>query len=350
MNWSRRLFLVLGLIGFTGSAANAADDAVARFYDGKLLRLIIGSPAGGAIDQLVRAVGRHMVNHIPGKPTFIPVNMDGAGSRVAANWLYNVAPRDGTTIGNVTQGTALDQARKESGIQFDVAKFNWLGNPLLVNDVLISWTQSGLLTIDDVLSKGGLLCGGSASSSPSVINPRMLKMLTGADIKIILGYPGNNDRMIAMERGELNCIGGTNLDSASVLFGPQLEAHKISVLVQYGTDEDRGISKFAGHRVPLILSFAHDDTDRAALKLINSGVTFGRPLLAPPGVPEERVEALRRAFDETMHDADFLADAERQKLKIHPVSGERLQLLATDIAGAQDVIVSRANELVGAQP
>lgn len=137
--------------------------------------------------------------------------MLGAGSRVAANWLYNAAPKDGTVIGNVTQDTPIDQVMKDEGVQFDVSRFNWIGNPQAVNTITLTWRASGLDTIADVRAKGGLICGGSAAASPSVIFPQILKNLTGADIRIISGYPSSQDIGVAMQRGELNCLGASTL-------------------------------------------------------------------------------------------------------------------------------------------
>jgi tripartite-type tricarboxylate transporter receptor subunit TctC len=324
-----------------GGAADAADE-IADFYQGRQMRLIIGEPAGGGIDLLTRTVGRHIGKHIPGNPTVLPVNMPGAASRVAANWLYNVAPKDGSVIGMISQGAPLDQARKEPGIQYDVARFNWLGNPLMINGIMLSWRASGLATVDDIVKKGGMICGASGASSPSFINPQMLKTLTGADIRIILGYPGNQDRLLAMQRGEVNCTGGINMSTAGATFAEPMKAKQVAIIAQYGTEKDPTISAYEGREVPLITEFAQSETDRQALDLINSGITFGRPILAPPDVPPVRVAALRKAFDATVKDPEFLADAARQKLEINPIEGVKLQHLAEEIAKATGAVVERA--------
>jgi tripartite-type tricarboxylate transporter receptor subunit TctC len=271
--------------------------------------------------------------------------MPGAGGRLAANWLYNVAPKDGTFIGNVYQNTAIDQAMKEKEIRYDIAEFNWIGNPLVINSTILTWTASGLNTIADVKAKGGLICGGSAGTA-SIINPQILNNLIGTGIRIIAGYQGNPDVGLAMERGEVNCLGSSNLSSARVMFAAHLADHRMSILVQWGTQKDPAISAYAGHDVPLVSEFAQNDMDRKVLDLINSGITFGRPLLAPPGVPRERIEALRQAFDATMKDPEFLADAQAQTLDVNPISGAKLQRLATTMAATPDALVARANELV----
>ncbi len=307
--------------------------------------VVIGQAAGGGVDALIRTVARHLGRHIPGDPTLIPQNMPGAGGRLAANWLYNIAPKDGTVIGNVYQNTAIDQAMKQKEVRYDIAKFNWIGNPLVINSTILTWTASGLNTIADVKAKGGLVCGGSAGTA-SIINPQILNNLIGANIWIIAGYQGNPDVGLAMERGEVNCLGSSNLSSARVMFGSYLEDHKMSILVQWGTEKDPAISAYAGRDVPLVSEFAQNDMDRKVLDLINSGITFGRPMLAPPGVPQARVEAFRAAFDATMKDPDFLADARAQTLDVNPISGVKLQALAASMANTSDEIVARANELV----
>ena len=343
--WRHRgVAALLGVLGLQATAF-AADD-VADFYRGKQVRVIIGSAAGDGIDVLVRTVARHMGKHLPGAPTFLPQNMPGAGSRVAANWLYNVAPKDGSVIGNITQNTPFDQALKEPGIQFDVGQFNWIGNALMINSVILTWTASGLTTIDDVKTKGGLICGGSGGTSPSLVNPQILKNLTGADIRIISGYKGNSDIGLAMERGEVNCLGSTNLSSARVMFSSQLKERQMSVLVQYGTEKDPSISAYAGREVPLIGDLARDAADRRVVNLVTASTTFGRPLLAPPGTPAERVEALRRAFDAATKDPEFLAEAAKLNLDVNPVPGERLQKLAAEVAATGDDVVARAKALV----
>jgi tripartite-type tricarboxylate transporter receptor subunit TctC len=343
------LCLCVAFFAVRAEQARSADDAGAAFYQGKQMRIVIGEPAGGGIDLLTRTVARHIGKHIPGNPTLVPENMPGAGSRVAANWLYNVATKDGSVIGMISQGAPLDQARKEPGIQYDVARFNWLGNPLMINGIMLTWRESGLTTVDEIRQKGGLICGASGASSPSYINPQMLKTLTNADIKIILGYPGNNDRLIAMQRGELNCTGGINMSTAGVTFADPMKNHKLAVIVQYGTEKDPAISAYEGREVPIITDLAKNDLDRNALNLINSGITFGRPILAPPDVPAERVAVLRRAFDETMKDRDFLEDAARQKIEINPIDGTHLQRLAEEIARATGAVVDRATAFLATQ-
>ena len=214
--------------------------------------------------------------------------MPGAGTRTAANWLYNVAPKDGTAVGTLVQSTPVDQALGEPGIRFDAAKFNWIGNPIVDNLVTLSWSASGLATLDDVKSKGGLFCG-STGGGPTTVFPRVINQLLGTQIKVIAGFRGQSAVNIAMERGEVNCIGGTTWSSVKATMRPMLEARKISLLVQWGASADPEISDYARRKVLLIQDFGQTELDRRVLVFIGSGAAFGRPLLAPPGVPIERI-------------------------------------------------------------
>jgi tripartite-type tricarboxylate transporter receptor subunit TctC len=333
---------------FLAQSAVAAD-AVADFYKGKQIRVVVGQQAGGTLDLLVRSLVRHMVKHVPGQPTVVVQNMEGAGSRIAANWLYTVAPKDGTVWGSVTQGTPMDQVRGEPGVQFDVAKFNWIGNPLATNSIMVTWTASGLVTLDDIRKKGGLICGATGASSPTVINPTVFKNLSGIDLKIISGYGGVNDTVLAMARGEVNCLGATNLPAAQLLWPTEFKEGKTSIFVQVGTDKDPAISAFMGRDIALVTDFAKTDADRTVVNLINSGITFGRPILLPPDVPADRVEALRKAFDETVKDPAFIAEAKAQNADPIPVTGKRLQDLAIQAASSGPEVVARVNELTKVQ-
>ena len=340
----RRIRYIIVLSGMLSGGSHAAD--VADFYRGKQIRLVIGTDVGGGYDIYARAVSRHIGKHIPGNPTIIPQNMNGAGSRIAANWVYNVGAKDGTIIGAVNQGTPLDQARKQEGVQFDSARINWIGNPVVDNLNTTSWAASGIATIEEVRSKGGLICGGSGATTPGLVFPQVLNNLFGTSIKIISGYAGTGSLNLAMERGEINCIGGyawSSITSGSPLW---LSDHRVNILVQWGLEKSPAVRAYTGRDVPLILDFARDDLELQALKLIVSGVTIGRPLFVAPEVPAERVEALRDAFDATMKDPEFLADAAKQAMIVNPISGSTLQRVATETARASAAVVGRADELM----
>jgi tripartite-type tricarboxylate transporter receptor subunit TctC len=327
----------------TSEPCRAEED---NFYAGKNIALVVGFDAGGGYDLYARTVARYWVSHIPGRPAFVPQNMPGAGTRTAGNWLFNLAPKDGTAVGTIVQSSAVDQALGEPGIRFDAARFNWTGNPIVDNLVTIAWSASGLATLDDVKTKGGLFCG-STGGGPTTIFPRVINQLLGTQIKVIAGYPGQNAVNIAMERGEVNCIGGTTWSSVKATMRPMLDARKINILAQWGATKDAEISNYAGRDVPLIQELGQTDLDRRVLTFIGSGAAFGRPLLAPPGVPAERVAMLRRAFDRTVADPEFLAEAMRLNMDIKPLAGEELQRIATDAVRLSSESLARAKELIG---
>jgi tripartite-type tricarboxylate transporter receptor subunit TctC len=337
-----RLAFILS-IALAISAPCSAQD----FYAGKSIQLVIGFDVGGGYDLYARTVARHWARHIPGNPTFVPQNMPGAGTRIAANWLYNVAPKDGTAVGTLVQSTAVDQALGEPGIRFDAAQFNWLGNPIVDNLVTLSWSASGLATLEDVKTKGGLFCG-STGGGPTTVFPRVINQLLGTQIKVVTGYPGQTAVNIAMERGEVNCIGGTTWSSVKATMRPMLDARKLNMLVQWGATKDPEISAYANRDVPLIQELGQADLDRRVLLFIGSGAALGRPLLAPPSVPRERIDILRQAFDRTMKDPEFLAETARLNMDIKPLGGAELQRIATDIVQSRPEDQARVKELIGA--
>src|SRR5262245_43171231 len=187
------------LFGISASMPTPSGAQEAEFFAAKNIQLVVGFDVGGGYDLYARTVARHWSRHIPGHPTFVPQNMPGAGTRTAANWLYNVAPKDGTAVGTIVQSSPVDQALGEPGIRFDAAKFSWLGNPVVDNLVTLSWSASGLATLDDVKSKGGLFCG-STGAGPTTVFPRVINQLLGTQIKVVAGYPGQTAVNIAMER------------------------------------------------------------------------------------------------------------------------------------------------------
>ncbi len=340
-----RVGLFLPLLLGPSVAIDAVSAQEASFYTGKKVQLVVGFDAGGGYDLYARTVARHLTRHIPGHPAFVAQNMPGAGSRVAGNWLYNLAPKDGTAIGTIVQTSAIDQALGEPGIRFDAGKFNWIGNPTVDNLVTIAWSASGLATLDDVRTKGGLFCGGTGGG-PTMMFPQVINRLLGTSIKVVAGYPGVSAVNLAMERGEVNCVGGTTWSSIKSTMRPMLEERKINVLVQWGPARDPEISAYAGREVPLAQELGRSDLDRRVLGFISSGAAMGRPLLAPPGVPPERVTMLRRAFDATMKDPGFLADAAKSSMEVKPLIGEELQRIATEVTQSPPESLAQARELI----
>lgn len=328
------------------AAVPASADEVADFYKGKTVTIAIGFGPGGTYDAYARLFARHMSKHIPGNPTVVPQQMPGAGSRLAANWLYNVAPKDGTALGAIGENSALDQALKAEGIQFDVAKFNWIGNAIYDTNITYVMASSGIGSIDDVLKKGGLICGGTGASSPSIMQPMILNNLLNAKAKIVSGYPGGGDVNLAMERGEVNCRGSNTWNSVKSTTVQWIEQRKVNILVQFATKKNPDISKYQGRDVPTIVELAKTETDRKALAALVSGAVFGRSLVAPPGVPPVRIAALRKAWDEAIKDPAFRAEAEKAKFDLNPVPGVELQKIAQTAAVLSPEVEKRVHQLV----
>jgi tripartite-type tricarboxylate transporter receptor subunit TctC len=232
--------LIAGAL-LAGSAAPASAQTIADFYKGKRVNLVIGYGTGGGYDFYARLLARFIGDHIPGKPTIVAQNMPGAGSRGAANWLYNVAPKDGTAIAMIGQATPLDQALGQPGIQFDVRRFNWIGNMVVVNNLLFVSAKTGVATIAEA-RKTPLAIGSTGASSPSVLYPQVSNNLLGTKFKIVSGYPGGGDINLAVERGEVDGRGSDSWASLKANNPDWLRERKVNILFQVGPGEK--IDKF----------------------------------------------------------------------------------------------------------
>jgi tripartite-type tricarboxylate transporter receptor subunit TctC len=314
------------------------------FYQGKTVQIVVGFDAGGGYDAYARLIGRTLSKHIPGNPTVVVQNKPGAGSRVAANWLYNVAPKDGTVIGSVVQSTPIDQIFQQPGVSYDAAQFNWIGNPIVDNLVSITSRQSGLNSLDVVRSKGGMICG-SSGAGPTVTFANAIGRLLSTNVRLVSGYPGVSAVMLAMQRNEVNCNAGQAWSSMKATMAQLMREGRLNVVVQWGTDSDPDISSTVGSDVPMITSYARSEVDRRALRLLASTSPLSRPLVAPPGLPAERVALLREAFDKTMGDPTFLAEAQRSGMDIKPISGAAIQTLVDSVVRSPPDDIAAARQL-----
>lgn len=265
--------------------AHAQD--VASFYRGKQITLVIGYGPGGGYDIYARMLGRFMGAHIPGHPTIVAQNMPGAGSRSAANWLFRVAPQDGSVIATLGQATPTDQVLGQPGVQFDARKFNWIGNTSVVNNILYVSAASGVSAFAQTKTKS-LAIGATGASSPSVIYPQVSNNLLGSKFRIIAGYPGGGDINIAVERHELDGRGSDSWASIKATHSDWLQNHTINILFQVGPRREADLPD-----VPLWTELATTDDQRQILTLLSGDVSVGRPILTAPNVPAERVNALR---------------------------------------------------------
>jgi tripartite-type tricarboxylate transporter receptor subunit TctC len=316
-------------------AAPARADSVADFYRGKRINLVIGFGTGGGYDTYARLLARFIGEHIPGNPGVVAQNMPGAGSRGAANWLYRVAPKDGTVVATLGQGTATDQALGQPGIQFDARRFNWLGNMVVVNNILFVWAATGVRTIEDAKKKP-LSIGATGASSPSVLYPQVSNNLLGTKFKSVSGYPGGGDINLAVERGEVDGRGSDSWASIKATNPGWLADKKVNILFQVGPKREADLPD-----VPLWSELAQNDEQRQILDVLSGDVAVGRPILTAPDIPAERVGALRQAFDETMKDPKFLAAAEQANMYFNPIGGEELQRIVGRILNPSPEVMAK---------
>jgi tripartite-type tricarboxylate transporter receptor subunit TctC len=331
--------LLVGVCALLGAHASRAD-AVEDFYAGKQVSLFIGYSPGGGYDTYARVLARHIGKHIPGEPTVVPQNMPGAGSLTLANYLYNIAPKDGTAFGTFGRGLAMEKLLGGSGIRFDAAKFSWLGSLNNEVSICVSWHGSGIKSVAD-LRTHRFIVGGTGSGSDTAIFPLVLKNLLGFDIKLIPGYPGGNDVLLAMERGEVDGRCGWSWATVKATRPDWVEEGKINILLQLALDKHPDLPD-----VPLVTELARTEDERQAMELIFARQVMGRPYTAPPGVPAERLDALRRAFDATARDPEFLADAAKVGLELNPVSGEQIDAVIARIYGARPSAVKLATDAI----
>ena len=319
----------------SGSLAHA--QSAADFYKGKNLEFYIGYSVGGGYDLYARTIARHLGKHIPGNPTVLPKNMEGAGSLRLANWLYRVGPKDGSVIGTIGRGTGFDPLLGQQGAQFDGTKFTWIGSANNEVSVCVSWNAtSGITKFEDLFTKE-MTVGGTSMSADTDQFPRVLNGVLGTKMKIVSGYPGGNDVVLAMERGEIQGRCGWSWSSVKSTHHVWLDENKMTVLAQVALHKHPDLPD-----VPLVIDLAKTDEQKQILKLIFARQTMGRPYLAPPGIPADRAEVLRKAFMDTMQDPDFIADAEKAQLELNPVDGADLQKLVAEVYQTPPEVAKKA--------
>jgi len=332
--------LAVGLVVWTQTAS---AQSVADFYKGKTLELYVGYGPGGGYDQYGRLLARHIGKYIPGKPDVIVRNMPGAGSAKLAAYMHEVAPKDGLQIGAIASTVAFDpllgNENGENSVKFDPRTLNWLGSMDAFTPIGVAWHTSGIKTIEDA-KKREVILGAPGANTPSAYNPLALNALVGTKFKLIVAYPGGNDVNLALERGEVEAR--HNIWASWVSGHPEwLKEKKIVQLVQIGLVKHRDLPD-----VPLMMDLAKNPEDRAALKLMSSDVAFARPFATTPGVPAERVAALRRAFDATMKDADLLAECAKANRDLSPSTGEQVQAVVLEVLKAPAPVLAKVNTII----
>ena len=315
----------------SGSAAVAED-----FFTGKQISLIISTGVGGSFDANARILARYLGGHLPGKPTVVPKNMPGAGHVRAANYLYNQAPSDGTTIGALVPAFILGQVFDGRGVQFNAAKFKWIGATSTGNSTVYAWHSAGISSIEDAM-KGQVLMGATGVGSYTTLYPTVLNNVVGTKFKIIAGYDSAAQINLAMERGEVQGRAGNNLSSLKQENPEWLIDKKVVLLVQVGLERD---AEFPA--VPLITELGQTDEQRRILHVFSVDVILGRPLLAPPGLSAERLAILRKGYDDAVNDPAFMKESGNLALGDKPLSGAFIEREVTDLVATPRDIIEKA--------
>jgi tripartite-type tricarboxylate transporter receptor subunit TctC len=332
-------FWMAAAIAFVGIAALGSGvfaQSGEDFYKGRNVDLYIGYSVGGAYDLYARVIGRHLGAHIAGDPTLVPKNFEGAGSLRLANFLYRVAPQDGSAIGTIGRGIAFDPLLIGQGDAFDAQKFGWIGSANNEVSVCVARSDSGITKFEDLFTKE-LTVGGTGTSADTDQFPRVLNHVLGTHFKIVEGYPGGNDVMLAMERGEVQGRCGWSWSSVKSTHKSWIDDKRMVVLIQLSLSKHPELPD-----VPLVMDFAKTDKQRQILKMVFARNVMGRPYLAPPNLPANRLAALRDAFMATMEDKDFLAEAGKAQLEINPVSGADVETLVKDVYATPADVVAEA--------
>jgi len=334
--------VVLLLAAVTCAAAQSAEN----FYRGKTISLLIGIQAGGAYDGYARLLARHLGRHIPGEPAIVPQNMPGAASLVLANYLYTAAARDGLVVGAVQRGMPLNPLYSvggSSGARYDATRFTWIGSMSSETGVLLAMSRSGLSNFAELFDKELIVGAEGGGTSDSELFARLTNAVLGTRARIVTGYRGSTDVLLAIENGEVNGIfvgGWTGIREKA---NPWLASNAAKLLVQLAVRSDPMFPD-----VPVIMDYAHDDRQRQILRLAFSSQLWGRPYVAPPGLPPERARLLREAFQATLRDPAFLAEAKKLGFDISPLSGEEMVgLIAGLYASPADVIEATRAALRG---
>jgi tripartite-type tricarboxylate transporter receptor subunit TctC len=330
----RSLAVPLAVVVVALLPATAAAQPVADFYRGKTVSLILGYPGGGSNGIYARAVARHIGRHIPGNPTVIFRSMPGAGSLVAANHLFNLAPKDGTTLGFISATIPLEELLGMSGAKFKSAEFNWIGRVAPGVNMTFVKDTSPVKSIQDVYKREVIL-GASGRSSTVFIYPAVLSNVIGAKFKMVLGYASSPEAMLAMERGEVEGH-STSLEVVRALHPTWLSEKKITILVQYALSRHPELPD-----VPMSWELGRNAEEQHLLKVVAHATEVGKMIMAPPAIPADRVQALRRAFDLTMKDPEFVAELTSNRVELGIMAGEDLQKLVVDLGATPPAMVDK---------
>jgi tripartite-type tricarboxylate transporter receptor subunit TctC len=330
----------LAALAVLAARVPAQAQTVADFYRGKSIEVLISSSAGGGYDAYSRMLARHMGRYIPGNPVLVPKNMAGGGGIRATNFLYNAAPKDGLSIAIINRGVPFEPLLGNKSAQFDATRLQWIGSTNDEVSICAAWHTTGVERYEQVLERE-LVVGGSGIGADTYQFPKIANGVLGTKFKIVTGYPGGNDIDLAMERQEVQGRCGWSWSSVKATHPTWLPEKKFNILFQMGLSKHPELP-----HTPLILDLAKSDEDRAILRLIFGRQVMAWPFATPPGVPQDRVDALRAAFDKTMRDKDFLAEAAKAKFEVRPVTGLHIQKLVQEAYTTPTSLVRKVVELL----
>ncbi len=329
-------FALAGVLALATAPCAFAQDSVAKFYKDKTIRVIVSSEPGGGYDNYGRMFAKHMPRFIPGNPTMIVQNMPGGGGLTAANFIYNVAPKDGTVIGQVQRNVPFVAIQGQPGPQFDPTKFNWIGSMNNEVNACVALTSTNVKTVEEAKKKVVIMGGSGPNDTEQT--PAVLNNVLGTKFKIISGYPSSSAVTLAVERGEVEGI-CSSYSSLITRNGAWFKEKKVNVLVQNSGKKHADMPN-----VPLSSELATNKEDRQLLELNDARLVVGRPFLAAPDVPADRIKALRKAFDDMVKDKEFLADVEKVKMELAPVGGDEVQELIVRVAATPKAVIDRLND------
>ncbi len=327
--------LLASLVVASTTPAAAQADTLA----GKSVQMIIGFGAGGGYDLWGRTLGRHIGKHLPGNPNVVPQNIPGAGSYTAASYIFNIAPKDGTALGIIARDAALGPLTGATGARFDPTRLSWIGTPTKETNVCIAFHTAPVKTVQDLYDKQ-LILGDTGPGTGTRSYPKVLNELLGMKFKLVGGFPSSAEVFLAMERGEVDGI-CESLDSIKNRRPDWIPTGKVAILFQGGEQPNPELKG-----VPFVLDLARTDEQRKTIEFLYAGQGIGRPFVAPPDLPADRLKMLRDAFNATMKDADFVAETKKSKLELEPEDGEHLAALIAKIYATPKPIVDKIGNLI----
>jgi tripartite-type tricarboxylate transporter receptor subunit TctC len=326
-------------VSFTPAAGMAAD-----FYSGKSVVVTVGSSAGGGYDGYARFLGRHWGKFIPGTPKFVVKNMPGAGSLKATNYIYNVAPKDGLNVAGIQNGVVFEPLFKVMGkgreAKFDPMKLNWIGATTKETSVMVVWHSTPFKSIEDV-RKARVLTGASGPTTSYAVYPRLMNATMGTNIRVVMGYNGTSGITLALERGELQAMTGWDFSSLASRKGDWIRDKKVRILVQFGAKKHPKMAN-----VPLASSLTTNKVNRDVLELIAARQEVGRPYVAPPGVPADRLKLLRASYQAMLKDAAVLKEAAKLRIEVHPSTAAQCLAVMKKAYAAPAGVVAKARKIL----